>query len=131
RYGNVMRMILTAGLGFADYADPKAGTVIGKAARHTLDAADQTMNVRPSNPAERMKVTSLLDNVGLVYTSILSDLAKMGMSVNDLYDKVAEEGVDALSLEQKETWLAISALNQALGFMYPNFASPAVDRAIR
>ena len=131
RYGNVMRMILTAGLGFADYADPKAETVIGKAAKYTLDAADQTMNVRPINPAERMKVTSLLDNVGLVYTSILSDLAKMGMSVNDLYDKVAEEGVDALSLEQKETWLAISALNQALGFMYPNFASPAVDRAIR
>lgn len=131
RYGNVMRMILTAGLGFADYVDPKAETVIGKTAKYTLDAADQTMNVRPVNPAERMKVTSLLDNVGLVYTAILSDLAKMGMSVSDLANKVAEEGVESLSLEQKETWLAISALNQALGFMYPNFASPAVDRVIR
>lgn len=131
RYGNVMRMILTAGLGFADYVDPKAETIIGKTAKYTLDAADQTMNVRPVNPAERMKVTSLLDNVGLVYTAILSDLAKMGMSVSDLANKVAEEGVESLSLEQKETWLAISALNQALGFIYPNFASPAIDRVIR
>jgi hypothetical protein len=131
RYGNVMRMILTPALGFADHADPKAETIIGKAAKYTLDAADQTMNIRPINPAERMKVTSLLDNVGLVYTAILSDLAKMGMSVNDLIDKVAEEGVNSLTLEQKETWLAISALNQALGFLYPNFASPAIDRAIR
>jgi hypothetical protein len=131
RYGNVMRMILTAGLGFADYVDPKAETVIGKTAKYTLDAADQTMNVRPINPAERMKVTSLLDNVGLVYAAILSDLADMGMSISDLGNKVAEEGLESLSLEQKETWLAISALNQALGFMYPNFASPAIDRVIR
>jgi hypothetical protein len=48
-----------------------------------------------------------------------------------LYDKVAEDGLESLTLDQKETWLAISALNQALGFMYPNFASPAIDRAIR
>jgi hypothetical protein len=131
RYGNVFRPLLTLVLGAATYADPKQKTSFGKAASAVIKASDLTMNIRPIGPKDRLTLIGIADNVGLVYGAIVADLYRSGLSVFDLGKMVAEDGFDSLSLEQKETWLALSTLNQAVGYLYPNPASPFIDRAIR
>ena len=131
RYGNVMRTFLTVVLGTSDYFDPKQETVMGRVTKYTLDAADQTIMVRPINPSKRANPLTILDNIGLVYGAVAADIWRAGLSIGDIAKKVMDEGFDSLSLEEKEAWLAMSALNQGIGLLYPNFISPVADKAMR
>jgi hypothetical protein len=126
RYGNLVRPVLGIVLGAGAYNKAESDTF-----EFIKSASSQTLNVRPIDPKERVTFIQALDRLGTIWTDIASDLLEQGTNVIDFINKVQKEGVDSLSMQEKETWLAISFVNQAIALAAPNFMSPTVERMIK